>query len=194
MDELALFPLQTVLFPGNKLPLRIFEPRYVDLVGRCMREGSRFGIVAIEHGEEVGATPAIFSTGTDVDIIDFDQGSAGLLNIIVQGRERFTIDATRRDSSNLLTASVHYLPNLEACDFDDPHGHLEAMFNELSRHPELQDRISATNDNLEMAFQVIPWLPIPPATKVTLLAAETSLELLSSLESYLEQLDKSNRS
>ena len=49
--NISLFPLQMVLFPGNKLPLRIFEPRYVDLIGRCMREGTRFGIIAIEQGK-----------------------------------------------------------------------------------------------------------------------------------------------
>jgi Lon protease-like protein len=54
MPELALFPLNTVLFPGGLLPLRIFEPRYLDMVGRCMREGADFGVVLITSGEEAG--------------------------------------------------------------------------------------------------------------------------------------------
>ena len=50
--EIPLFPLRTVLFPGGVLPLRIFEPRYVDMVGRCMREQSGFGVVLIRSGAE----------------------------------------------------------------------------------------------------------------------------------------------
>ena len=49
MPELPLFPLNTVLFPGGLLPLRIFEPRYLDMVGRCMREGADFGVVLISE-------------------------------------------------------------------------------------------------------------------------------------------------
>ena len=56
--SLPLFPLQTVLFPGGELGLRIFEPRYLDMIARAMREASSFGVVAIRDGTEVG--PADF--------------------------------------------------------------------------------------------------------------------------------------
>ena len=52
--EIPLFPLNTVLFPGGPLPLRIFETRYTDMVRRCMREQSAFGVVLIRAGAEVG--------------------------------------------------------------------------------------------------------------------------------------------
>lgn len=189
---ISLFPLQMVLFPGNKLPLRIFEPRYVDLIGRCMREGTRFGIIAIEQGQEAGDIPSIFSTGTDVDIIDFDQGSDGFLNIVVEGRDRFTVQSTSTEADNLLTAAVHYLPKLESVTTQESSARLAATFEELLRHPELRDRVKPTEDHLEMAFQVIPWLPIPSTTKVKLLEAETSKELLSSVEAYLEQISSNH--
>lgn len=189
---ISLFPLQMVLFPGNKLPLRIFEPRYVDLIGRCMREGTRFGIIAIEQGQEAGDIPSIFSTGTDVDIIDFDQGSDGFLNIVVEGRDRFTVQSTSTEADNLLTAAVHYLPKLESVTTQESSARLAATFEELLRHPELSDRVKPTEDCLEMAFQVIPWLPIPSTTKVKLLEAETSKELLSSVEAYLEQISSNH--
>ena len=56
-NDLPLFPLKTVLFPGGPLQLRIFEPRYVDMVARCLRGTNRFGVVAIRDGAEVGAQP-----------------------------------------------------------------------------------------------------------------------------------------
>jgi Lon protease-like protein len=193
-EEISLFPLQTALFPGNKLPLRIFEPRYVDLIGNCMREQKRFGIVAIEKGQEARDIPQIFSVGTDAEIIDFDQGRDGLLNIVVEGRERFAIKSTRTQEDNLLTATVSYLPTLTEPSKPVNCQQLEAIFAQLSMHPGLADRITQTSGQLEMAFQVIPWLPIAQATKVELLAAETGVELLLSLETHLEKISKKNRS
>ena len=56
-EQIPLFPLNTVLFPGGPLPLRIFEARYIDLVRRCLREGTGFGVVLITEGEEAGTAP-----------------------------------------------------------------------------------------------------------------------------------------
>ena len=67
--ELPLFPLKTVLFPGGPLALRVFEPRYLDMVARCMRGSNRFGVVAIREGEEVGAA-SLYSMGTTAEIVE----------------------------------------------------------------------------------------------------------------------------
>ena len=77
-DEIALFPLNTVLFPGGPLPLRIFEARYIDLVGRCMREQTGFGVVLICEGQEAGGPAQTFDTGTYSRIVDFSQQPDGL--------------------------------------------------------------------------------------------------------------------
>ena len=53
-EELRLFPLNTVLFPGVKLPLRIFEERYKLMIGECLEEEAPFGVVLIQDGQEVG--------------------------------------------------------------------------------------------------------------------------------------------
>ena len=58
LSGLALFPLRTVLFPGGLLLLKVFEARYLDMIGHCMRTGSPFGVVCIAQGQEVGATSA----------------------------------------------------------------------------------------------------------------------------------------
>ena len=68
--ELPLFPLRTVLFPGGLLPLRIFEPRYVDMVGRCMREQGSCGVVLILEGGEVGRVGEVATIGTSARISD----------------------------------------------------------------------------------------------------------------------------
>ena len=71
--ELPLFPLNAVLFPGGPLPLRIFEPRYLDMVSRCMREQTGFAVVLLGEGEEASAVTSFAATGTEARIVDFDR-------------------------------------------------------------------------------------------------------------------------
>jgi Lon protease-like protein len=87
--EIPLFPLNTVLFPGGVLPLRIFEPRYVDMVKRCMREGGVFGVALIRDGVEAGGAATSHSIGTLAQIVDFDQLPDKLLGITTRGTRRF---------------------------------------------------------------------------------------------------------
>ena len=84
MTELPLFPLRTVLFPGGLLPLRIFETRYVDMVGRCMRESAEFGVLLIrsESEGETGPVSELATIGTSARIVDFHALPDGLLGKI----------------------------------------------------------------------------------------------------------------
>ena len=77
-QEIPLFPLGTVLFPGGPLPLRIFEARYIDLVRRCMRENSGFGVVLLTDGAEAGNGPTATSdVGTYARIVDYSSQPDG---------------------------------------------------------------------------------------------------------------------
>jgi hypothetical protein len=99
--ELPLFPLNTVLFPGGPLPLRIFEPRYLDMVSRCMREQSGFAVVLITEGEETAATASFAAIGTEASIVDFDRLEGGLLGISCIGRERVRVLEAWREADGL---------------------------------------------------------------------------------------------
>ncbi|MEM7764402.1 MAG: LON peptidase substrate-binding domain-containing protein [Pseudomonadota bacterium] len=97
VDEVPLFPLGTVLYPAGPLPLRLFEARYIDMVSRCMRDSKPFGVVAIREGRETGPS-IIHETGTLARIVDFYQGSDGLLGITAVGDQRFKLlDETTAD-------------------------------------------------------------------------------------------------
>ena len=112
-DALPLFPLNTVVFPGGHLPLRIFEQRYLDLVKRCIAEGSSFGICAIREGQEVG-TPAVpCSVGTRVRIVEWDMPQTGIFHIDTEGLDRFVIRSTHTEASGLLVGQVETV-SLEA--------------------------------------------------------------------------------
>jgi Lon protease-like protein len=107
--RVPLFPLNTVLFPGGPLPLRIFEARYLDMVGRCLKEDSPFGVVLIREGGEVGPAET-HDVGTLARIVDWYQGSDGLLGVTARGDRRFRVLATERQPDGLNVGEIELLP------------------------------------------------------------------------------------
>ena len=107
-SPLALFPLKTVLVPGGALGLRVFEPRYLDLVRDCGRSGDGFGVCLILEGQEVGAVAATAAFGTEARIEDFGTGDDGLLTLRVRGRRRFHVQQTRVRDNGLIVAGVDW--------------------------------------------------------------------------------------
>jgi Lon protease-like protein len=122
--RLPLFPLNAVVFPGGRLPLRIFEQRYLDMVKQAIADGTSFGICAPDWGTPAGAPPlrgapsaAIregaetgpdvpHAVGTRVHVTDWDMPQVGILHIDTQAEERFVIRSTRTEPGGLLTGSV----------------------------------------------------------------------------------------
>jgi len=104
--SLPLFPLNTVIFPGGQLPLRIFEQRYLDMVKQAIAENSPFGICAIREGTESGAPAVPYSVGTLVRVTDWDMPQTGILHIGTQAEERFVIRSTRTEPGGLLVGTV----------------------------------------------------------------------------------------
>jgi len=106
--ELPLFPLHTVLLPGGPLQLQIFEPRYVDMVGRCMRTGTPFGVVRIIEGSEAGTVSDTATTGTSARIIDFHTLSNGLLGLLCLGERVFRLRSRRSQADGLVMGEVSW--------------------------------------------------------------------------------------
>jgi uncharacterized protein len=103
---LPLFPLNTVVFPGGRLPLKIFEQRYLEMVKQAIAANTAFGICAIREGSETG-TPAVpYSIGTCVHITDWDMLQTGILHIDTQAQERFVVRSTRVEPNGLLIGTV----------------------------------------------------------------------------------------
>jgi Lon protease-like protein len=107
-EMLPLFPLHTVLVPGAALGLRVFEPRYLDLVRECGRRGSGFGVCLIAEGEEAGVPAVPEACGTEARIEDFDTGADGLLQLRLRGHRRFRVRASRVRDNGLLEAEVDW--------------------------------------------------------------------------------------
>jgi len=104
----ALFPLSTVLFPGGRLPLRIFETRYIDMVRSCLRSDAPFGVVLIRTGSETGSA-RFFDVGTTARIVDWEVDGDGLLGISVRGEDRFVVHDSHRTEDGLYRGFVRLL-------------------------------------------------------------------------------------
>lgn len=110
-DDIALFPLPAVLFPGGDLQLRIFERRYLDLVRDCARDGRGFGVCLILEGSETGAPAIPAAVGTLARIVDFDTLPDGLLGIRARGGERFRVSSTRVRDNGLMHGEAEFWPD-----------------------------------------------------------------------------------
>ncbi|CAN5419126.1 LON peptidase substrate-binding domain-containing protein [soil metagenome] len=120
--ELPLFPLRAVLFPGGLLGLKVFEARYLDLIGMCLRNNQPFGVVALRQGEEVrlaagGAPPqpegdtAFEDTGVLAELIDVDSAQSGILQVRCRGTRRFSVIDSRQEPDGLWMALARFLPD-----------------------------------------------------------------------------------
>lgn len=109
LTSLPLFPLGTVLFPGGLLPLRVFEVRYLDMIGKCHKAGAPFGVVSLIQGTEVrvpGGTEAFSTVGTLATISALDAPQPGLMVIRAQGEQRFRITSSDQLKHGLWVANV----------------------------------------------------------------------------------------
>ena len=106
--HIPIFPLNTVLFPGGPLPLRIFEPRYIDMVSASMKSDTPFGVLLIKDGEEAGPATT-YEVGTLAKITDFYQGSDGLLGVTALGGQRFRLISNERQHDGLNIGEVELI-------------------------------------------------------------------------------------
>lgn len=129
-ERIALVPLKTVLFPGGLLPLRIFEARYLDMIGRCLKGEQQFGVLMIVEGAEVGwARTAEF--GTLAEIVDWHQEADGLLGIVVAGLERFRLVETSLLEDGLYVGRVEMLAHPPKCPLPARYAHLARLLRQV---------------------------------------------------------------
>jgi Lon protease-like protein len=109
--ELALFPLHTVLFPGGRLRLRVFEPRYLRMVSQCLREDLGFGVMTIRgDGSEVGSGAHFHELGVRARVCDFDPLKGGMLGITAIADRRIRALSSVVEPDGLVMGRVRVLP------------------------------------------------------------------------------------
>lgn len=192
--ELPLFPLGTVLFQGGTLPLQIFEPRYLDMVSRCMREDAPFGVVLIRQGSDTwqpGRTgPDVFEVGTEARIVDFNQLGNGRLGVTARGGRKFRVREKRQQADHLLIGRVSYLPEEPSAGVGEEHQELVDLLNELMAHPGVQqlNLDIDLNDARSVGWRLSELLPIEAEIKQSLLQLQLPRERLSELTRLVNKL------
>lgn len=193
MSELPLFPLNTVLFPGGPLPLRIFEPRYLDMVSRCLKADTGFGVVGIRSGSETGPAE-MYAVGTSVDIVNWYQDEDGLLAIMTIGRARFRIDSVDRRPDGLYVGRIRPLAGEPAAPLPDAHDRLAVFLEHAMRE------VASHYRDIEMHLEDATWvgcrlaelLPLDISIKQELLELEDPVERLERLGPMLDELEGSS--
>jgi Lon protease-like protein len=190
--EVALFPLHTVLFPGGPVSLRIFEPRYLDMVSECLRNDEPFGVCLIQSGQEAGEAARPHLTGTFARIVDWKRGDDGLLSISARGEHRFRVQDTRVEPNLLLRATVQPLaPEPEAqlpadCRYmndvlDQIFEHASEVYEDVPRRPD---------DASWVGYRLAEVLSLPLVRRQYFLELEDPLLRLSQLDQIMRAMSE----
>ncbi|MHC8441011.1 MAG: LON peptidase substrate-binding domain-containing protein [Candidatus Eutrophobiaceae bacterium] len=198
-EELALFPLDTVVFPGGVLQLRIFEPRYHELVIACLRQKEGFGICLSgrnkEHKQQAKEladnSMQFHSVGTLVKIVDFDRTDDGLLGITVCAERRFRVKSVDTRPNKLLAAKVEWMEEIEK-NITEGYRNFSDLLHEIANHFELN-----FNDKGEKNYGEAMWvsgrlaelLPFELNAKQHLLEIDNPLSRLDYMQVLLEAIE-----
>lgn len=104
--ELPLFPLNSVMFPGGRLRLKVFEARYLDMAANCLRQALPFGVCLIKQGGEVGPAAVPETVGTYARMVTADMDGPAVMHIEVRGEGRFIVESTHLEANQLLVGLV----------------------------------------------------------------------------------------
>ena len=181
--HIPLFPLNNVLFPGGVLPLRIFEPRYLEMISTCMKEGTGFGIALILSGSEVGEAAKTYDIGSLVRIIDWTLRDDGLLGISVQSQSRFRILATDVRSDQLIHAEVKLIEEQHPQTIPEQYSAAVDLLRDIitkvgGHYAELEPRY---HDPLWVSGRLAELLPIELLQKQHMLQMDDPLQRLERL-------------
>ena len=180
---MPVFALDTVLYPGGPLPLRIFEPRYVDMVSDRLRRDAPFIVALIRAGREVGGGATTHSVGTLARIVDWNRQDDGLLGIIALGGRRVRVLDTETRPDGLCVATARLLEDEPASTVPADHRRLVLLLRGLLEQLESRYRLATPrfDDASWVGYRLSELLPMPLARKQRLLEMEDPLLRLRQL-------------
>ena len=197
---IPMFPLSLVLFPGQILPLHIFEIRYRTMVEEIIDEGRKFGVVLIERGSEVGGGETRKNVGTLAEIIDSEKSSDGRWLLITKGMKRIQISKWLEDSP-YPRAEISFVDDEESIIFDREEwlktvNHMRRVLAILA---ELGDDVSPfsieiSEDPLLGSYEMSSVIPVTPFDSQKLLEADSVKERCNLLKEFLINLEETAHS
>ncbi len=187
--NVPLFPLSTVLYPGGPLPLRIFEPRYLDMISDCLKNDKPFGVLLIRSGSDTGPATT-YEVGTLARITDWYQGSDGLLGITAVGQQRFRLISVKRRSDGLNIGEIELLEPEDHHSLPEEYkplaNILAGVLDDLGRLYESLDR--QYDDAGWVGYRFAEILPITPEQKQSCLEANDVMQRLDLVQEVLNSV------
>lgn len=187
--EIPLFPLKTVLLPGARLGLKVFEQRYLDMAAERMRADLPFGICLILSGDEVGPPATPHGIGVLAHIERADMEQLGILQLSVRGGRRFRMLTAPEASAGVLRARVALLPEPAAAGVPDALAGLLPLLRGIAADlgPERMPEPHAWDDAAWVGYRLTEVVPVQALAKQKLLELEDPVARLEILFKYLAQ-------
>lgn len=186
---IPLFPLNTVLFPGGVLPLRIFEPRYLDMISHCLRTESGIGVVLIKQGQEVGKAAETYNVGTLSKIRYWNRRPDGMLGVTLEGEQRFSILSREINRNQSIQAEVELLPEIIGGTLAESQRYLARILENILG--QLEPPYSTMQQHLDdedwVASRLIELLPLDLEQKQRLLSEDNASKKLFEVAAVLKQ-------
>ncbi|MBL3824737.1 MULTISPECIES: LON peptidase substrate-binding domain-containing protein [Marinobacter] len=190
--NVPLFPLNSIVLPRGRIPLQLFEPRYIDMLTRCLKEDRGFVVVLLKEGGEAGRTAAFYDIGTYVRIIDFQQLDNGLLGITVEGESKVSVVRSWQQEDGLNVGDVECLIEEAEREVPERFSELPSVLKALFRHPVIRDLNMDIDygDARDVGWRLTELLPLDKQEKQKLVELQDPLERLSRLQGLLEALEE----
>lgn len=185
-EEVALFPLHAVLFPGGRLPLRIFEQRYMEMAKACLKDNAPFGVCLIHQGKEVGEPAVPVGVGCLARIAEWDMPQLGVLQVTARGESRFRILHQRVQADGLVRASIELLPEGDDAPLPDAAARYAKLLERvIEQHPALLERPHRLDSSAWVSARLAELLPLPLEAKQALLETENGRARLEKLDALV---------
>ena len=186
--EIPLFPLATVLFPAGRLPLRIFEPRYVTMTRACLRESAPFGVVLIRAGYEAGKPAIPHEVGCTARIADWRETAPDRFALLAQGESVFRIVERRAAADGLIVGRVELREPPDPTSLPERHAPLRAMLGRAIDHfgADALPQPHRLDDAAWVGNRLAEMLPMTPERRQRLLEQADPLAVLDEIAALLQ--------
>jgi len=175
-----------VLFPGGRLPLRIFEQRYLEMAKACLKDHAPFGVCLIQEGKEVGEPALPVGVGCLARLADWDMPQLGVLQVTARGESRFRIRSRRVQADGLVRGTIELLP--EGADAPVPEAaarYVKLLERLIEQHPALLERPHRLDSSAWVSARLAELLPLPLAAKQSLLELDDGRARLQQLDALI---------
>lgn len=190
-NNVPLFPVHSVLFPGATLSLRIFEPRYTEMISDCVKNEKGFGVCLISEGDEVGLAAISHEVGTIAYVIDWHMRKDDILGVVVRGKQRFKINRQAVASNQLLSAEIELIKPEVHIEVPVELKHLiDVLEEQISQAPKKYEASDLKYDDASwVGFRLAELLPLRLSQKQYFLELDDPLLRLERLDDVLEHIE-----